>query len=215
MGFILDLILILIVAIYVYISMKKGFVRILVEVIGYCLSIVIALSVGGMIANSVYDSHIEPAANSAITRAINEKSEEAIDAVPYYIDVYLDKADIDLKSVCSSDNVDVSVITNSLKPIAVEGIKSVVAIIIFIPLIFVVRILAKFINSFFSNFIFGGLNKVLGGMLGGIKGVIIASAFSLLVFFIASLSSKGFFIFSSSAIDSSAICRTIINMYLS
>ena len=214
MSLILDGIIILIVALYIYFSMSKGFVCILVEVVGYILSIVIALNLGGVFANYVFDSHIEPAANTAIKNAIVEKSSDAIEAVPDYIDAFLLQANIDLETVCASDNIDVSSVTNAIKPFAVEAIKSVAAIIIFIVLLFAVNILARFINSFFSGFIFGPLNKALGAIFGGFKGVVIACAFSLLVYFIASASVNDFFIFSDKVIKESTICCAIIDFIL-
>ena len=214
MSLILDGIIVLIVALYIYFSMSKGFVRILVELVGYVLSIVIALNLGGMLANYVFDSHIEPAANTALKKAVAEKTSDAIDAVPDYIDAFLLKANVDLESVCNSDNVDVSAVTGAIKPFAVEAIKSVAAIIIFIVLLFVVKILARFINSLFSGFIFGPLNKALGAIFGGLKGVIIACTFSLLVYFIASASVNDFFIFSDKVINDSTLCRVIIDYIL-
>ena len=50
MSYILDAIIILIVLFYVFISAKKGFVRTLIEVVGFVAAIVIAFTVSTPIA---------------------------------------------------------------------------------------------------------------------------------------------------------------------
>ena len=61
MGIILDLIVLAIIVIFAFLSAKKGFVRTLIELVGFFLAIFIASSISPAISNGVYDKFIEPA----------------------------------------------------------------------------------------------------------------------------------------------------------
>ena len=61
MGIILDLIILAIIVIFAFLSAKKGFVRTLIELVGFFLAIFIASSISPAISNGVYDKFIEPA----------------------------------------------------------------------------------------------------------------------------------------------------------
>ena len=69
MFWILDLIIVLIIGIFVFISAKHGFARTVVELVGYFLAIYLAFSIGGLLAEVIYDSAIEP----AIVESVAEK----------------------------------------------------------------------------------------------------------------------------------------------
>ena len=84
MSYILDGILILIIAITVFMSAKKGFVRTLIEVVGFVAAIVIALTMSSPISNGVYKSMIEPAVVKTVNNVASDtanSANEAVDAV--------------------------------------------------------------------------------------------------------------------------------------
>ena len=214
MGFILDVILVFIITVSVYFSISKGFVRSLIEVLGYVLSIIIAIMLSSALANYIYDTSIEPVATSAITTAIEEKNSYALDSAPTYVKSFLNMASIDLEEAINSDNASISQIISPFKSVAVSAIKSVATVIIFLVLIVLVKLLARFINSLFRGAILGTANKFLGGALGFLKGLLFASAFCMTVYFVASITSNGFLIFSADAIEGSLFTKGIINLLI-
>lgn len=214
MGFILDVILVLIITVSVYFSIAKGFVRSLIEVIGYVLSIIIAIALGSALANYIYDISIEPVATSAITTAIEEKNSGALDSTPTYIKSFLNMADIDFEEELNSNNANISHIISPFKSVAISAIKSVASVIIFIILTILVKLLARFVNSLFRGAILGTANKFFGGALGFVKGLLFASAFCMTVYFIASIATNGFLVFSADAIEGSLFTKGIINLLI-
>ena len=76
-------------------------------------------------------------------------------------------------------------------------------IIIMVILIFLVKILAKFLNGVFSFSIVGRLNRILGGIVGIPKGIIIAMLFCLVISLIVPLTYGGFLIFKTEAMEKS------------
>lgn len=215
MGYILDLIFIAIVALCIFLAVKKGFVRSLVEVVGYLLAVVIAFSVSSFVADYVYNQVIETKLVETISTAVEQNSNDVIDKMPDYLVAILDKTNVDLDKLLSSDNLDSQKIANQvsevIEPLAVNIVRTIASIIIFIILIIVVSILARFLNSLFKGVILGTANKVLGGALGFVKGFVIASLFSLAVYFIANTSTSEILFFTNDAIEGSFICNRVIS----
>ena len=86
---------------------------------------------------------------------------------------------------------------------AVKLISLIYSVFLMIILIFIVKILAKFINRLFSFSIVGSLNRVLGGIVGIPKGIIIAALFCTVVSLIVSVTENGFLIFTGEAVRGS------------
>ena len=154
MDYILDLIFIAIVALCIFLAVKKGFVRSLVEVVGYLLAVVIAFSVSSFVADYVYNQVIETKLVETISTAVEQNSNDVIDKMPDYLVAILDKTNVDLDKLLSSDNLDSQKIANQVsevvEPLAVNIVRTIASIIIFIILIIVVSILARFLNSLFK-----------------------------------------------------------------
>lgn len=218
MNYILDLIFLLIVAIFVFISVKKGFVRSLIEVVGYVLAIVLAISISTPSSNYIYDKAIEPGLITSINNAIEEKSDAAIEGLPEFIKGILNNTDIftDIENILSGDKVTsiAQEISEIVKPIAISVLKTILSIVIFVILLIVVSILAKIINSMFKGVVLGTANKVLGAALGGVKGIIFACIFCLAVYFITAVSTKEWLFFTDEAINNSYICSSIVELIL-
>ena len=213
MGILLDLIFIGIVVVCVLISIKKGFVRSLIEVVGCILAIVIALSIGSVVANYVYDNNIEPAVVSSIENKISEKNEDTVASLPTYIQSFLDMVNVDVDSLTGTHEKAVE-IAQDIKPAAVGAVKAIASFILFIILMIVVKILARLLNSLFKGAILGSANKLLGGLFGGVKGLVFASAFCMIVYFVASITASDFLFFSDDAIKGSFICEKVITMII-
>ena len=88
MSIVLDLIILAIIIITAYISAKKGFVKVLVETVGFVLAIVIAFTVSTPLAEITYDKFIEPTIIKNAEKAVeNGESVEikAWESVPTFI----------------------------------------------------------------------------------------------------------------------------------
>lgn len=225
MSFILDAIIVLIVLFFAFLSAKKGFVRTLIEVIGFVAAIIVAFTISTPIANTVYDITIEPFVAKTVESAVSEgaaNANSAIDAVWNKMPAFLTESSF---LNLSKDNITTSVngqttsntaqLTNTisqsfLKPAVSKLLSVLISVILIVVLLFVVKILAKYINKLFTFSVVGDINKTLGGILGLVKGVAVAVIFCLVVSLILSFTKNGFLIFTYDAINSSYIFKFLM-----
>lgn len=222
MSYILDAIVILIVLFYVFISAKKGFVRTLIEVVGFVAAIVIAFTVSTPIAEVSYDSFIYPsiAENVEVTGKdnINDAADAVWDKLPKFITensffgVSKDNvtASAEDEFANQSDSIAQSISDKMIKPTVVKLLSVIVSFVLVIILLFVAKILAKYVNKLFTFSIVGDINKFLGGALGVVKGAAIAIIFCLVISIILSFTKGGFLIFTYDAINSSYLFKFLM-----
>lgn len=222
MSYILDAIVILIVLFYVFISAKKGFVRTLIEVVGFVAAIVIAFTVSTPIAEVGYDSFIYPSIAESVEETGKDNINDAADAVweklPKFITensffgVSKDNVTASAEDEFSnqSDNFAQSISDKMIKPTVVKLLSVIVSFVLVIILLFVAKILAKYVNKLFTFSIIGDINKFLGGALGVVKGAAIAIIFCLVISIILSFTKGGFLIFTYDAINSSYLFKFLM-----
>ena len=219
MWYILDLILIAIIAIFVFISAKRGFVRTVIEFVGYFLAIYLAFSISGVLADTIYTTAIEPKIVESVAEKVTVSSSAGIDHVaneiwsslPEFVQNTAENFDITSNTLktalennfnnTSSEQLVKNATVAVVKPIVVPLIKTILSVLLFIVLMFIVRFLAKFLNKLFSLPLIGGLNKSLGGIIGLLKGLIFAFLFVVAILFIMSFTENGFLIFTKENID--------------
>ncbi len=213
MSIILDLIVLAIVALFAFLSAKKGFVRTLIEIVGFVLVILFANSVSPMLSNATYDKLIEPAIIESVQNINIEENANLITQVnlPDFVSKILGEG-IDLQAFQATvqeninNGVESAVSSASqavIKPVVTGVITIIYALIIIVVLLIVVSFLATLINKLFSFSLIGKANKILGAVLGVIKGIIISAVFCSVVSLIVSLTPNGFLRFTPTAIISS------------
>lgn len=217
MGYILDAIIIVVVVLCALIAAKKGFVRSLIEFVGYILAIVIAVGAAGVIADYAYENAVRPVVIEAIDSTLTDSSSNAIEGLPDSVVSLVELAGVDFDSVTASvgetaHEAAVRITDTAVKPITLGLINSIAILLIAIVLFVVVSLVARVLNSMFKGLIFGSANKILGAALGGAKGIIYAAVFSLLVSFIASVSSSDFLFFTEEALEGSYLCKFILDL---
>ena len=224
MSYILDAIIILIILFGIITSAKKGFVRTLIEVVGFVAAIVIALTFSSLISNTVYDKMVEPTIAKTVEATVTEGAQdvtEAVDTVwnkmPKFIteSSFLDLSKneitqkVELSAAGGTEALTASISENFAKPVVTKLLSVILSVVLVIVLLFVVKISAKYINKLFSISFVGDINKTLGGILGIIKGGTLAVVFCLIVTLIISFTKNGFLIFTYDAINSSYIFKFI------
>ena len=220
MSIIIDLIILAIIFLCVIISAKRGFVKVLVETVGFVAAIVIAFSVSSPLAELTYDKVIEPPVVKAAVNAVSESAEhEAFNALPDFltnndsaffgttVNSFTEKITENL-----SNGTETAVKTASqeiVKPVASKLLGLLYSVILILVLLIVVKFLAKLLNGVFSFSLAGKLNRTLGGVIGAVKGILFAVVFCLAVSLIVSFSGKPFLIFSEESIANSYIFNFI------
>ncbi len=202
MWIILDLIVVALIAIIALISAKKGFVRTIVEIVGFIVVILMANNVSPILSNATYDKFVQPAIVNSIEEIHiedqlpeNSKNKISSENIPPFVSSILGD-NLKLENFVNSINENINngvteAVTkaseNIIKPIVTEILTLVYTLIIVTILLVVVKFVAKLINKLFSFSLIGKANKILGAILGIIKGVAVAVIICSIISLIFSL----------------------------
>ncbi len=215
MGIILDLIALAIVVVCVLLASKRGFVRTAINFVGLFAAFIIAFTINTPLANVTYTTAVEPSIIKSVESSVSGGTENTVEnvweALPGFIKNDSSAAVKDQISEQIDNNISEgavktaqSVSENVVMPIFTKLLATLYGAIIFIVLLFVVRILANVLNKLFSFSIVGKLNKALGGTIGLFQGALFAILFILIVKLLVSFTG-GFLIFTPEALESSFI----------
>ncbi len=229
MGYVLDIIVAVIIAISAFVAAKRGFVRTAIELAGFILAIVLAFNLGPSVSDAVYDGTIHKSVTNKIADAIVEKiddkteakSEAVWDAVPGFvasnieffgvdkegIDAKLETATADTASLVAAD-----ISKEYVKPVVSAAICGIVGLVLFIVLSILIKYIAIPINKLFTISIVGTLNRVLGAVLGAGKGVVYAAVFCLIISTLVVFTDSGFLIFTREAIEESSLAKILCGL---
>lgn len=182
LPFIIDLVLVLVFIGAILRGRSEGFVRTVLSVIAAIAGILIAREYCEPVALWIEEHLIRNAATNSIGNVlgnhIGDTVQEIINALPDYIKNAAEFAGIQIESFVSDAITPETVKTATesiyaaIKDFAVIPASRVVAfVIIYIIVNAVLSIGISFVSNFFKLPILRGLNKTLGAVLGGIKGV--------------------------------------------
>ncbi len=225
MGYIIDLIALGIVVVTVFLSAKHGFVRTLVEVVGFVAALIIAFNVSTPLAETTYTKVLEPqmltAAQSAAQTGGQGTADALWSAMPKFITdngflgVTYENVSSTVNDATTSDAVQQAVKSTSrtlVMPVAVKLLSMLFATVIFVVLLIVVKIAARFLNKLFSFSIIGTANRALGGVLGVFKGLLVAAAVCMIISVLVSYTG-GFWVFTPKALSNSYLLNFISNIF--
>ncbi len=179
---IIDLVLVFIFIGSILKGRSEGFVRTVLSIIAAIVGILIAKEYCEPVALWIEEHLIRNAATNSIGNVlgfnIGNTAKEVINALPSYIKNAAEFAGIQIETFISetitSETVESATksIYAAIKEVAViPASKAVAFVIIYVIANTILSIGISFINNFFKLPILKGLNKTLGAVLGGIKGV--------------------------------------------
>lgn len=221
-GIILDVIIIAIIAICIFLSAKHGFVRTLIEVVGFFAAFFIAFTISSPLADVTYDKIIGPSiatkveetANSgvnAVSSALWDSFPDIIKNHSSYIGVseqsFSDQVSNTFASGASDTAVKIS--QNVAKPLITKIVSAIYCTIIAIVLIILSKFLAKALNRLFNISIIGKINSALGGVIGVFKGLVFSFVFCVIISIIVLLSKNGFGIFTPENIETTYVFKLL------
>lgn len=180
---IIDLVLVLIFIGSILRGRSEGFVRTVLSILAAVAGFFIAKEYCEPVALWIEENLIRNAATNSIgnvlSNHIGDTVQEVINAFPAYIKNAAEFAGIQIENFVSGAITPEAVETATesiyaaIKEFAVIPASRVIAfVIIYIIVNAVLSIGISFVNNFFKLPILKGLNKTLGAVLGGIKGVI-------------------------------------------
>ncbi len=232
MSIALDVLILIIVLINIILSAKRGFVKTIIEVVGFVAAIILSVTASGPLANVTYDKVIEPsvikiveetaAASDETTQGnLQDMADSIWSSLPEFVknstessgiskETFIDKIEIDTTDTVTAIATKTS--QTIAKPIITKVLSAFYAVVLMIVLLVVVKIIAKIINPLFNFSIIGKANHTLGGVLGLIKGILVSMVFCVVVSLIVSFTGAGFLCFTEEAIDGSFIFSKIVSL---
>lgn len=208
MAFVLDVLVVAIIALSVFLAYKKGLIKTLFSLVGGIAAVVLAVSLSGPVASWLNTQFIEPTVRDTVLTAVNGSSlgqsyDEAINSVdvagklqemPENLRMFLENLNVDIDEIVASaeetrensiaakealiDSIVVPVSQTISKAIALIGL----ALIFFILLFVATRLL----DTVFRVLPFGkSFNKVGGILFGAIRALLIVMLFGAVVYGLA------------------------------
>lgn len=220
MSLILDVIVIAIVVLFVITSAKRGFVNILVEVVGFIAAIFLTFTISTPLAGTTYDKIIEPPIVSAVSEEGASNASQVVtdvwEALPSFATAAAENAGVSSQKLNESisaniqngaENAVKAASQNLIRPAVVKILGLIYSVVLLIILFFAVKLVARLVNRLFSFSFVGKANRTLGGIIGIFKGIIFAVFFCLVISLIVSFTDNGFLIFTPENINNSHIFK--------
>lgn len=226
---IIDVAVIALAALMIWLQARRGFLRTVIELVGYILAAVVAFSAASYIANEVYRNNIRESVVESVGMTVREqggivdksKIDELWDSLPQIVKMAAVGGGIDKDSI--SDELDKAVESGSgkigefladdlIKPIVTSAISFVIAMILLALLMILVRFIAVKINNLGKLPIVGTANALLGGALGFIKGCLLIYLIIILISMLMPLFSNKMWIFTPQTIDKTHLFRILYTL---
>ena len=206
MNWVLDIAVILIIAILTVIGIKRGAISEIVSLVGVVVAIVLSFMISKPAAVFVYDNMIEESIYNSVYEAIDGKVSSdvnaTVDALPEEIIEASESVGFDItaefeKAFKTDGNISeiaAEKITNSIaRPLLINVIRIIIFMILFIILKLLINWLGRVLNIVSKLPIIGTANTLIGGIIGFIRGIIIALIICYVVIIILNVRPEGMF----------------------
>ena len=187
-ALLLDLIVLIVFIWEIRRGYRIGFMRVLIECISWIAVLVLASMLSYFVAGPVYDTFFSGGITDAIASALTQNTtpealaaslEETLASLPSAaasaVQFLLDQMQVDLSAVTGAEAVELagSVAELVVRPILVSAIQFCAFLLFFVLGMVVFHIIAVGFGMFNSIPLVGGVNRLLGGFLGLVKGGVI------------------------------------------
>ncbi len=220
MGILLDIGLVIIVLICVVFGYKKGFFKSITSFIGAALAMFLAWTLGGLIANAMYQGifrgmladQISQVLSNGTLGSIQEQTASIIQALPDFLRNTLHNMGItssQIENNLATKNAAVAETTaDILSPAVIWLLQLLLTVILFFILFVFVRLAVKLLGNIFRWPVLRQADGIAGAVFGIFKGIIYVFLACVLLYLIMPLTG------SSAAsvkqvLNSSYICRFI------
>lgn len=190
MNIIIDVILLAILAVFIFTAAKKGFMLTLLELLAVVIALVVSFQSSPLVAQATYDGIIENKIIETVETKIDETvdvsttAEQTVvimDSIPEFMVKYAASVGVDTEEIkaqissekISSENVATELTQKIAQPIVVGAMTIVFFFPIAVILLFALKWLAKLLSKLFKVPLVKTANQILGGALGACKGLLV------------------------------------------
>ena len=184
MGLIYDIAVVLIIVITTAAAIKKGFVYTLVNFAGYVVSFFASFILSRFLSEIICTKLIAPSLYEKLAQSIQSAGNDIaagidrfMDSLPAFLSGTVTIPDYGAAGHMDVSSVASSISDNVIMPAVISIVSAFLFVVIFSLLLFIVRRAAD-ITKFVRHIpVIGFVNKILGGVMGAVKGMIIAYIF--------------------------------------
>lgn len=198
MSIILDVILLTVLVAFIFTAAKKGFMRSLLELIAVIVALVMAYQFSPVVAQAAYDNLVEESLIETVETQLDEnfnisssteKAEIVLESIPSFMTSFASSMGIELEEVktkitsetFSAENLATELVTKIAQPIVVAALTALFFLLLSAILMFALKWVAGLLSMLFKIPLLGTVNKILGGVLGACKGVMVIIFISTLL----------------------------------
>lgn len=226
MSLIIDLVVVGLIALFVFVGIKRGFVKEIVSLVGFIVALVLAFSLSNVGAEFAYDNFIDASVQDSVKQSItdsvkndadgilNSVPEEFISAAKT-IGIDIEAAVNDSIGVNISDtaqNVALKISHDIARPVVTTLIRVILFLVLFIIIRILIGWLGKVLNIFARLPVLHSANKLLGGIVGFLRGTVIALVLCYVVILIVNVRENGLIGITKETIEASNIVNFVAEM---
>ncbi len=192
MSYILDAIVVIVIAVTAFIGYRRGFIRTIIQLAGCIVAFILALSLSNTVSTMVYDGLLRDNLHEKIetvwtetavegaAQTLTEQAEAILDTLPEFVQTTLDTETITqgIHDSVGNDQTGVAVadylVDDLIRPIIVAVIRFVAFLILFAILMFVIRLLEKLLKPLTKMPLVRQTDGLLGAVVGLVKGIVFA-----------------------------------------
>jgi uncharacterized membrane protein required for colicin V production len=228
LGWIIDLIMVLLLILIVYASYRKGFLRSVLSLGGFLLATVVSFIFGKMLAEMLFDSMAKPWLTTLIDEQIvagtNHNLAVVVDNMYQNLPGYLsgplemllgskEQVLANLQSALDGGSVGLTdAIVGLLRPMLVALLSVLTIIILFLVCMIVIRIVDRLLIQVRRIPVIGTFDGLLGGLVGIVKAVIWLVILVFLVKAVILLSADGISWLNSGTVESSFLFKYLYHV---
>lgn len=229
MAYIFDIVFLIIFAVIVIFSAKKGFIRSLFDLIGSIVAFVLARVLSSTFAPAAFDAVVRPVSEQYLASTLSDvgttdyavQVEQALSSIPESLSGVMEIIGINTDSILEKvssanlqgNNLVESIMNTVVEPVGTAILQFVFTAILAVVLIFVIKIVVKVLDKVISKLpVINKFNSLLGAAFGVVRGVLIVAVVAMLVSVVAGFINNDAFI---QSVDSSIVVNTFEGMFAS
>ncbi len=226
MSFVLDLVVIAVVALFIFIGLRRGFIKEIISLVALVVAFALAMILSGIGSSFIYDSFIDDYIKGTVSKPIIENvSNDAESIIVSIPDEFIDAGNllgVEVETVVrtnmaesvkeTADGIATTVSRDIARPIITSFIRVVLFIIIFVLVKLLIEWLGKILNIASHIPGLSSINKLLGGAVGLLRGMLTAAAICYAVVLIVDVRANGIFGITSKTVDESLIFSLFANI---
>lgn len=181
MGYALDILLLCIIAIFIIVGIRRGFIRSALRLVGAVLAACLSAFFGGIVAEAIFTNLIRPGLIERIGEmlagvSVNDGIYGLLDSLPDFLVRGLDAVGVTAESLSkmltAQQGQAAEIIADEIAPMFIGFLKVLAVIVLFMIFMMIVRILTGYISRLFRLPLLNGANSLLGGLFGFLQALV-------------------------------------------